>query len=260
MINKPPRQLRTKTLRKEQVVRENRHSEGWLDVWLPRVSHISQFGLFLVTTVTIYFTVIPLYQKAFLEEAIAQKEIQLKQLEEKVSKSYSQIRAYAVGQFVGYVGQKCSGLLSPTGLGRAPDTKSPKLVFLENNVEECIFDVFNKSKTIQDLRKEDQELILTNLKKIAKELEKKRVAALDEYTTMPYRARIDVSALKLDSPSRKDAFDIYARMPSPGTNPEAIFNRSVSAAQLGVFSEFNKAVREELDSVRSLNWGADKYD
>ena len=46
---------------------------------MPRLSHLSQFGLFLFTVGTIYFTVIPLCQKALLEEAIAKKEMELKE-------------------------------------------------------------------------------------------------------------------------------------------------------------------------------------
>ena len=48
------------------------------DLWLVRISYIAQVGLFFLTTFTIYYTVIPIYQNASLQEAIAKKEVEYK--------------------------------------------------------------------------------------------------------------------------------------------------------------------------------------
>lgn len=56
---------------------------GKFDLWLVRISYIAQVGLFFLTIFTIYFTVIPIYQNASLQESIAKKEIEYKQLERK---------------------------------------------------------------------------------------------------------------------------------------------------------------------------------
>ena len=69
---------------------------SFIDVWLQRVSHIVQLGLFLLTLATIYFTVIPLYQKALLDEQIAEKELRLAKLEKSLDAAYRKIRASAV--------------------------------------------------------------------------------------------------------------------------------------------------------------------
>ncbi len=39
------------------------------DLWLIRVSYIAQVGLFFLTTFTIFYTVIPIYQNANLQES-----------------------------------------------------------------------------------------------------------------------------------------------------------------------------------------------
>ncbi|MDO8776376.1 MAG: hypothetical protein Q7K57_48225, partial [Burkholderiaceae bacterium] len=115
---------------------------SWFDIWLPRLSHLSQFGLFLFTVATIYFTVIPLYQKALLDEAIAKKEIDLRDataavvlkegalklaqaelakntlalseaklaLEQAELKTYVQKRGYDLNALVTFSGADCTGL------------------------------------------------------------------------------------------------------------------------------------------------------
>ena len=72
------RRLHRSKLSKSNVGAKFIPSDSLWDKWLPRLSHFSQFGLFIFTVGTIYFTVIPLYQKALLEEAIAKKEIELR--------------------------------------------------------------------------------------------------------------------------------------------------------------------------------------
>ncbi|ECS9194333.1 hypothetical protein DC276_23445, partial [Salmonella enterica subsp. enterica serovar Reading] len=62
------------------------------DLWLIRVSYIAQVGLFFLTTFTIFYTVIPIYQNANLQESIAKKEIEYKQLQDKEKTLYLKLR------------------------------------------------------------------------------------------------------------------------------------------------------------------------
>lgn len=84
-----------------------------LDLWLQRFSHIAQFGLFALTLWAIYFTVIPLYQKALLDEQIARKEIELKRLQVAYEAAYTTIRHSAIRRFIFHAGADCSGLMEP---------------------------------------------------------------------------------------------------------------------------------------------------
>ena len=72
---------------------------NWIDVWLPRLSHVAQVGLFVFAIGGFYFTVLPLYQKALLEEAIAMKEVQLTAATNALDSAYSRNRTYAVREF-----------------------------------------------------------------------------------------------------------------------------------------------------------------
>ncbi|MBP8064474.1 MAG: hypothetical protein KAY38_05730 [Acinetobacter sp.] len=63
-----------------------------IDKILSRLSHLSQIGLLLAAVFTIWYTVIPLYGKAVLEEQVAEKTLELKNINEQISKQYSQLK------------------------------------------------------------------------------------------------------------------------------------------------------------------------
>lgn len=63
-----------------------------LDKTLSRFSHLSQIGLLLSAIFTIWYTVIPLYGKAVLEEQIAEKTIELKKINNQVATQYSVLK------------------------------------------------------------------------------------------------------------------------------------------------------------------------
>ncbi|EZQ01425.1 hypothetical protein, partial [Acinetobacter sp. Ver3] len=63
-----------------------------IDKTLSRLSHLSQIGLLLAAIFTIWYTVVPLYGKAVLEEQVAEKTIELKNINEQISKQYSQLK------------------------------------------------------------------------------------------------------------------------------------------------------------------------
>jgi hypothetical protein len=66
------------------------------DLYLARVSNIVQVGLFVVALCTIYYTVIPLYKSAQIEESLAKKEIEYQKLTEKVDNLYVKNRNWKV--------------------------------------------------------------------------------------------------------------------------------------------------------------------
>ena len=66
------------------------------DIYLARVSSLVQIGLFAVALATIYFTVIPLYKAAQVEEALARKELEYERLSKKVDILYSKNRKWEV--------------------------------------------------------------------------------------------------------------------------------------------------------------------
>ena len=138
-----------------RVLLEHAHNSA-LDVWLQRASHIAQTALFLLTLGTLYFTVLPLYQKALLDEQIAQKELRLAQLAKSMESAYRTIRASAVKDFAGYAAAECSGLLEPPHFD---ELKGPRVVLkvLDISPTDCLTGAFDGSSELKQLNRRDYE-------------------------------------------------------------------------------------------------------
>ncbi len=57
------------------------------DVWVQRISHLSQLGLLILATFGYFYTVRPIYTKSMLEEEIAKKQIEIKEKDNKMIES-----------------------------------------------------------------------------------------------------------------------------------------------------------------------------
>jgi hypothetical protein len=57
------------------------------DVWVQRISHMSQLGLLILATFGYFYTVRPIYTKSILEEEIAKKQLEMKEKDNKLIES-----------------------------------------------------------------------------------------------------------------------------------------------------------------------------
>jgi hypothetical protein len=210
--------------------------ESLLDVWLQRASYIAQFGLFLFTVGTVYFTVIPLYQKALLEESIAKKEIELKNTTDSLEKVYVKLRAAIVKQFVLIAGAECSGLMEtppPPLLDElakhnviskdetSQSSPSHSRQLFDIDVAACLSKTANQSGSLQDLRTEDRKLLNQKLTIIGKELMPIRQRAVDEY--------------KKASAGSKDEKAFWMR--------------------LRIENDYGEAIRSKILTINKIEWG-----
>ena len=149
------------------------------DIWISRLASISQFGLLLLTIGGFYFTVLPLYQKALLEEAIAKKEVELKGISAALEESYSRVRESVVKEFVFTSGASCSGLMLPPQnadlLGiHIPNRKPHAQEILEIEPKKCLVEALSKYPGLRNLRSEDTRALQDAVSRIASELDKRR--------------------------------------------------------------------------------------
>jgi len=63
-----------------------------VDLYLSRISHLSQFVLVAFAIFGYFYTVRPIYQKELLSEDIAKKEVELKSLKNDLSNSREQLK------------------------------------------------------------------------------------------------------------------------------------------------------------------------
>lgn len=229
-----------------------------LDVWLVRASHVAQFGLFLITAGTIYFTVIPLYQKALLDEQIARREIELNRIQDELDVAYKKIRASSVSTYIFRVGVECSGVLLPvdqTGEESGERVDFAKRV-LSISPEECLRREIEMA-ALKELRPGDMSFFQVEVSRVGTRLEASRKEALDEYSGAEQRAR----NRPLDMPRGPVARAMAEHLL---TGESEDFRRNV-LAQIAVDEErsaigsaYGDKFRKEVSNLRKINWPASK--
>jgi len=239
---------------------------NWFDIWLPRISHFSQFGLFVVTLGSLYFVVLPLYQKAVLDEAIARKEIELKESEKLIAKSYEKLRSYAVKQFVHMAGINCTMLFrdfdSLEQLKGGASNKEGTILNLD--VSNCLNEEVKASKDLKELHINDQVFFSTEVKNIAVKIEQNRIIALERYRELPNKAKLNPSLLKppksFTSRYLKSFEELNNKMhfTSQAYLDEKRFKAGVQSAQFDVVAEYGDFARTQLLGLRSLTWSNSK--
>ncbi len=267
---------------------------SWLDIWLPRLSHLSQFGLFLFTIATIYFTVIPLYQKALLDEAIAKKEIDLKEataavvlkesalklaqaelaqntlalskakraLEQAELKTYVQKRGYDLNTLVTFSGAECTGLFIREPINAiGQETKRPEayVQHLQLDIAECLQKEFQKSRLRAALQPRDLERFQAELSKTTDTLRTMKTAAIRASEELPAIAQLDPKVLRPPGPftARAEAFLARARIINPLPSEEQRrqdFERTITGTRNALSYEYTEAARGAFRKLSKITW------
>lgn len=219
------------------------------DLWLTRISYISQLGLLLITLGTVYFTVIPLYQKALLDEAIARKEIDLRKKEVDLRKldallvsQYEQNRKMTMRGYALTSGAECSGLFLPTSEYRDKT--------LQIKPGPCL----RKGAKFPTLRGKDRAFISAAIDLAAKRLEVVRISALRKYDDAALRA---TPAMVDESRWSPVVRRYVANHLATATRKERLlFLRRVAVdqLQLDITTGYRDAVRDELYSLERISW------
>ena len=158
-----------------------------IDIWLPRLSHIAQFGLFIFTVGTIYFTVIPLYQKALLDEAIAKKEVELKQVSIQLDTSYARVRTMVLKEFIFLTTVRCSRIMPSEKLSQESTKKGilpGQYSVLTVQMHDCLFNDEDMKRVMLDLRPADQEHLAKKLVEISASLDRVQKIALGKFSAV----------------------------------------------------------------------------
>lgn len=230
----------------------------WADVWLPRLSHFAQFGLFLFTLGISYFTVLPLYQKAVLEETIAKKEVELGSLTKSLNESYIRLRSYAMREFYIEAMPACGGLFIEPGLSADDALKKPRAEkIFELDVQSCLIALGGKFEALKDLKPRDSQTFMVALVQIGKEIADKRTLSLAEYESAAQRVtNADIAALPLDSfRVRAQTFLEKLRGGVPDMNARRKLAESIAKENVGI--QYEHFIRDRVTSLRSIQWSSD---
>ncbi|MCL6351739.1 hypothetical protein [Pectobacterium polaris] len=140
-----------------------------VDVFLNRLSHVSQVFLVGFAIFGYFYTVRPIYQKEILSEDIAKKEVELKILKNQVDELYYNLRSELIRKINVSVTYNCSPV---TPLMMQPpksdairskdfDVEMSKLnALLNKDVYSCMIESSLNNPLIKELRKIDQDKLI----------------------------------------------------------------------------------------------------
>lgn len=250
------------TWRHREVTSQNQ--THWLDMWLPRLSHLAQFGLFLFTIGSLYFTVLPLYQKALLEEAIAKKEVELISTTKTLNSSYARIRLYAAREFYITAVPPCTGRFNATSTPIKKDeiTEKPKtkaeLVY-DIDIESCLRKMLAETAAFNELRPEDRKIFENAVNNLGKDLVEKRKISMVQYNAAPSKiTQAELMTLPKDS-YRVQALEFREKAMNAlaGTNVIASVERrklteDIAQERVGVLYE--QSIYKGIDALKHIEW------
>lgn len=289
-----PRKVVRRRLRKAQTDIHLVDRFGWLDRWLPRISHISQLGLFILTIGALYFTVIPLYQKALLEEAIAQKEVELKiataaltaqkvevmnvtatlteqraalQITQQALagselRVYVQSRDYELVRLLMGATADCSGLFTvltpPKELGdRDTQQSEPFERALLLDPAGCATQKYKESTFYKNLRPVDKQIFDEKASQSIKELNKMRKDMHAAITEVVIRGQRDPSTLEplgYFEARAEEFLERAARTLQQPRDDRRKFERAVQRTKNAMASRYGELVRKEINAWRNIAW------
>jgi hypothetical protein len=261
-------QIRRTSLRKPSARGEPGVRHTGIDMWLVRGSHLAQFGLFLLTLWALFYTVIPLYRTAALEEQIARRETELTVLEKNLAETgaalkkaneeaYRRTRAEFLRGLTFRAGAECSGLLRPPELpsllGEEPPTERP---LLDINIVECVTAELLALKPTDTLRSEDWDSLQEAVGRTARSLEEQRTVATMTLRGMEMKTTEELRLFAQQGPLARQ-MDALIRQRYPGSLPPDSRLARASAvrdAQAKVARDFEERVRDEIGNLRRLKW------
>ncbi|SFM12690.1 hypothetical protein [Nitrosomonas communis] len=229
-----------------------------IDIWLQRLSYIAQFGLFLLTIGTIYFTVIPLYQKALLDEAIAKQEVKLKETNEILERTYERLRTYIVNSFVSYAGMKCTGLIDSSDiLPNKTEKPNTKKMLNEDNLFEidiptCLINAAHNFSSLQYLQPDDRVTLEEKIHTLtlSGELSSLKQQVITEYEEVPNQAAKNFSELKPPDGFQKRMLEILEKLQSPEDFDRSIYIATIDSERLRIRASYQKKILELINTLR----------
>lgn len=233
-----------------------------IDLYLSRLSHLSQVGLLVIAVIGYFYTVVPLYQKSLLDEQIAQKELELKASKIALEENYREFRRGVVHSYIFYAGAECSGLferpMKLLAIGEKPLNPIERYgKIFELDVNNCLVNELLKNKKLKKiLRAEDFDYLLQKVKVVGVELNQQRLLSLREFNTFPERVKENPSILE---PLEQDSFSFrYLQTIEPYMSPES-YQRHVVEAKIErglsrIVHDYKKLIQAKVESLSEIEW------
>lgn len=242
-----------------------------LDIWLSRLSHISQFGLFALTIGALYYTVIPLYKTAALEESIARREAELSVMNSKLevaTASFEKVKAEIYERNrkdlikgIISVSPYCSGLMAPPSSPDKSEGRELGKHLLKVDAAQCLQEEFEARGAVSILTADDYLILKNAVESICSKLSETQKKALIDIDTLPERAAKDPSILApLGRYSKEqEDFDKLVESLVPGViDKESKFKSALASTRTKISMDYAASVTEEILKLREIKWSVVK--
>ncbi|MEY0279677.1 hypothetical protein AB7W07_06970 [Providencia rettgeri] len=234
--------------------------ENKIDIWLKRIGYLSQIGTLIVMIITIFYTVIPLYRTAALEESIAKKESELKVLANKINVFERKERRLILASYVSSVSFYCTSLSQPTLVPLPPNDindffKERELTMLNQDIEGCLKKPEYVDSVINALSNNDKLIFKKELGIFVDKITKLRKEKIDEYRKVEKQLNNNEIDLKLeddkDTPSIK-LLDALAR--EAGVSEEDINKAKKQSYLASIEGKLEDDIRQEIFKFSKIKW------
>lgn len=229
--------------------------EGRIDTWLQRLSHIAQVGLFVFSVGTIYYTVIPLYQKSLLDEAIAQKEVELKEANKALQATYEKARPFIARDFALRLSFACSPYGQQAserrnGKAEAPDSKH----FFDYEVLSCIQQLVVAEKGINQLSPADKEAIKSLALRAGETIEQLRQEEREKLNSVESRALKEPESLPPPGEFTQRHLDFTSKFKPPQEIEKIRLESRIKEEKYRISLEYQSQAQKVILSVQEIQW------
>lgn len=173
-----------------------------LDIWLTRAAQAAQVGGIALALFGLYFTVIPLYQKAAVDEQLARANMELVRVEQALA--VARVETYTLRRERLMLGlsfsapDECAEVRKAIGQALLSDDKAgrrKKVLQFDTNIAECLVAQVESIRIRKILSDSDIEALAKNAIRLGRELMEERYELEKKIANLPALARVDTSVL-----------------------------------------------------------------
>lgn len=174
-----------------------------LDIWLTRAAQAAQVGGIALALFGLYYTVIPLYQKAAVDEQLARANTELVRVEKVLAAA--RLETYILRRERLMLGLSfsapdvCAEFREAIGQAQLSEDRverRKKILQFDTNIAECLVTQVDSIRIRNILSDSDIELLTNNALRLGSELMDERYKLEKRIANLPALARVDSSVLK----------------------------------------------------------------